>query len=50
VTPVSGNRYVADRIAGASFEVIDDSGHPLPLERPQQVCGFLRAWLQPAVR
>jgi len=50
VTPVSGNRYIADNIHGASLRVIEDAGHLLPLERPVEVNGFLRDWLQLAVR
>jgi len=50
VTPVSGNRFIADNIRGASLQVLEDSGHLLPLERPAEVNGFLRDWLQLAVR
>lgn len=50
VTPVSGNRYIADHIAGASLQVLDDTGHLLPLERPAEVTGFLRDWLQREAR
>jgi pimeloyl-ACP methyl ester carboxylesterase len=46
VTPVSGNRYIADHIPGASLQALADTGHLLPLERPVEVCEFLRAWLQ----
>jgi pimeloyl-ACP methyl ester carboxylesterase len=45
VTPVSGNRYIADHIPCASLQVLEDTGHLLPLERPAEVCGFLREWL-----
>ena len=50
VTPVSGNRHLADNIPGASLQIIENSGHLLPLERPEEVTGFLRNWLQLAVR
>ena len=50
VTPVSGNRYIGDNIQGASLRVVEDAGHLLPLERPAEVNGFLRDWLQLAVR
>lgn len=50
VTPVSGNRFIADNIRGASLLILDDSGHLLPLERPAEVNGFLRDWLQLPVR
>ncbi len=46
VTPVSGNRYVAEHIRGASLQILADCGHLLPLERPTEVTGFLRDWLQ----
>ena len=49
VTPVSGNRHLADNIRGASLQVLDESGHLLPLERPAEVNDFLRDWLQLAV-
>lgn len=50
VTPVSGNRFIAENIRGASLQVLEDSGHLLPLERSAEVNGFLRDWLQVAVR
>jgi pimeloyl-ACP methyl ester carboxylesterase len=46
VTPVSGNRYLAEHIPGASLQVLEDTGHLLPLERPAEVSGFLKEWLQ----
>lgn len=46
VTPVSGNRYLADNIRGASLQVVGDCGHLLPLERPAAVNRFLSDWLQ----
>lgn len=46
VTPVNGNRYLADHIRGASLQIIPDSGHLLPLERPAEVNDFLKDWLQ----
>ncbi len=46
VTPVSGNRYLADNIRGASLKILADCGHLLPLERPTEVNGFLKDWLQ----
>jgi pimeloyl-ACP methyl ester carboxylesterase len=49
VTPVNGNRYLADNIRGASLQILGNSGHLLPLERPAEVNGFLRDWLQQAV-
>ncbi|MGI9249292.1 MAG: alpha/beta fold hydrolase [Woeseiaceae bacterium] len=49
VTPVNGNRHLADNIRGASLQILDDTGHLLPLERPAEVNGFLRDWLQQPV-
>lgn len=46
VTPVGGNRYIAENIPGATLEVLEDTGHLLPLERPAEVTRFLREWLQ----
>lgn len=45
VTPVSGNRYLADHIPGATLQVLEQSGHLLPLERPGEVTEFLREWM-----
>ena len=50
VTPVSGNRHLAENIPGASLQILENSGHLLPLERPVEVTGFLRDWLQLAAR
>ena len=46
VTPVTGNRYLAENIPGATLEIIHGAGHLLPLERPTEVNRFLRGWLQ----
>ena len=46
VTPVGGNRYLADNIGGASLRIVADCGHLLPLERPAEVSEFLKEWLQ----
>lgn len=45
VTPVGGNRYLAEHIPGASLQVLEQTGHLLPLERPAEVSEFLRDWL-----
>jgi pimeloyl-ACP methyl ester carboxylesterase len=50
VTPVSGNRYLADNIRGASLQIVGDCGHLLPLERPAEVNRFLRDWLRLSAR
>lgn len=46
VTPVSGNRYLAGHIPGASLQVLENTGHLLPLERPREVTRLLGEWLQ----
>lgn len=46
VTPRSGNRYLADHIPGATIQVLEKTGHLLPLERPAEVSDFLLTWLQ----
>jgi pimeloyl-ACP methyl ester carboxylesterase len=45
VTPVSGNRYIAEHLPGATLRVLERSGHLLPLERPSEVSAFLYEWL-----
>ena len=50
VTPVSGTRHIADHIPGASLQVLEDTGHLLPLERPAEVTGFLKKWMRPVLR
>lgn len=46
VTPVSGNQYLADHIPGASLQVLEHTGHLVPLERPGEVSRFLGEWLR----
>ena len=46
ITPVAGNRLVADSIPGATLEIVDRAGHLLPLESPQRVTSFLLRWLE----
>ncbi len=41
VTPPGGNRFLADHVPHATFEIIENAGHLLPLERPAEVNGFL---------
>jgi len=33
-------------IAGAQFALIEDSGHMIPLEAPQQLCDVVVPWLE----
>ena len=44
VTPVAGNRYLADHIPGASLRIVERVGHLLPLESPDAVSAFLIDW------
>lgn len=46
VTPVSGNRCLAESIPGARLEIIKAAGHLLPLERPAEVSHFLLEFLR----
>jgi pimeloyl-ACP methyl ester carboxylesterase len=46
VTPVPGNRFLAEHIPGATLEVVQGAGHLLPVERPMEVTRFLRGWLE----
>ncbi len=46
VTPVSGNRFLADNIHGATLKILGKSGHLLPLERPAEVTALLQDWMQ----
>ena len=46
VTPVSGNRYLAENIPGARLEIIAAAGHLLPLERTAEVNCFLQHLLR----
>jgi len=45
VTPPEVNREVAERIAGARLEILDDCGHLVPLEQPERLTQILREWL-----
>ncbi|NMG29657.1 alpha/beta fold hydrolase [Aromatoleum evansii] len=50
VTPPDVHRELAAGIAGAQLEIIEECGHLLPLEQPEQVTGILRGWLSDLVR
>ena len=45
VTPPAVHRELAAGIAGARLEIIEECGHLLPLEQPEQVTEILRDWL-----
>ena len=45
VTPLPRAQEMASDIANARLEVIDDSGHMTPLEKPAEVSAALRRWL-----
>lgn len=45
VTPLKHARQMASDIANARLEVIEDSGHMTPLEKPAEVSAALRRWL-----
>jgi pimeloyl-ACP methyl ester carboxylesterase len=41
LTPPRYSRYLADHIAGATLEIIEDAGHMLPVERPAELARVL---------
>ncbi|MCZ4304789.1 alpha/beta hydrolase [Zoogloeaceae bacterium G21618-S1] len=45
VTPPEVHRELAARIPGARLEIIEECGHLVPLEQPEQVTELLRDWL-----
>jgi pimeloyl-ACP methyl ester carboxylesterase len=45
VTPLERAQQMASDIANARLEVIEDSGHMTPLEKPAEVSAALRRWL-----
>ncbi len=44
-SPVAQHEAIAASIATARLEVVDDSGHMVTLERPDEVTALLRHWL-----
>lgn len=50
LTPPDLHRELAAGITGAQLQVIEDCGHLLPLEQPEQVTTLLRDWLSELVR
>jgi pimeloyl-ACP methyl ester carboxylesterase len=49
-SPLARHEQMAGMIPGASFVVIEDSGHMVTLERPEAVTGALGSWLAAAGR
>ena len=45
VTPLARAQEMASDIANARLQVIDESGHMTPLEKPAEVSAALRRWL-----
>ncbi|KON80685.1 alpha/beta hydrolase [Azoarcus sp. PA01] len=45
ITPPAVHRELAAGISGARLHVIEECGHLVPLEQPEQVTGLLRDWL-----
>lgn len=45
VTPLERGQQMASDIANARLEVIEESGHMTPLEKPAEVSAALRRWL-----
>jgi pimeloyl-ACP methyl ester carboxylesterase len=46
ITPPEIVREIADGVAGAHFEMIEECGHLSPLEQPQIVNDLMRLWLK----
>ena len=44
-TPVAQSEQLRDRIPGAKLTVVPQAGHWLPLEKPQEACDALLAFL-----
>ena len=45
-TPVAQSELLRDRIAGAKLTVVPQAGHWLPLEKPQEACDAIVAFLR----
>jgi len=45
VTPLERAQQMASDISNARLEVIEESGHMTPLEKPAEVSAALRRWL-----
>ena len=44
-TPVAQSEQLRDRIPGAKLTVVPQAGHWLPLEKPQEACDAILAFL-----
>jgi pimeloyl-ACP methyl ester carboxylesterase len=45
LTPPDILREIAENVAGATFDIIEDSGHLPPLEKPEQIDKLMQQWL-----
>jgi pimeloyl-ACP methyl ester carboxylesterase len=45
LTPPDVVREIADSIAGARFDIIENCGHLSPLEKPAEVTALMKGWL-----
>ncbi len=45
LTPPEVVREIADSIAGARFDIIENCGHLSPLEKPAEVTALMKGWL-----
>jgi pimeloyl-ACP methyl ester carboxylesterase len=46
MTPVKYSQYLADQISGASLHIISGAGHMVMLEKPVEVAGKIREFVQ----
>lgn len=46
ITPPEVHQEMADAIAGARLEIIEECGHLSPLEQPERLTEILREWLK----
>ena len=43
-TPVAQSEEMRDKIPGAQLTVVEDAGHWLPIEKPQEACDAVNAF------
>jgi len=43
-TPVAQSEEIRDKIPGAQLTVVEDAGHWLPIEKPQEACDAVNAF------